>query len=1390
MAKRYFNWKLAIVLVIGFAVLGVTAYSLRQWQKTTRAERALVIGEEAYAEGRWDEAAKNLGRYLAVERESVPILLKYAEAQLKVRPAKPSNLQRAIAAYRNVLRLDKSNSEAAMRLTEIYLGVGSPGEAELIAGRYLEENEDPAMRRLFAWALAGQLQKFDEAVAEFKGIVAEHPGEVLSYQALGQLAKQRPGDISEPPEHWFNEAVRKNPSNALAYIARAGFHLQELRVDEAVADLEQAERQDISDPQVRLRLATEFVNARLLDKAEEHLRAVQAATPRDQRLWQTWVLLALRSANREKMLQVAETGLKELASQPWDFMPAAVELFVLSKEIGRANECVSQMKEKDVAPHVTAFLEGMIADVQGRPVDAVKHWRNAIALGNNTRRIRLALATSLVNLGDNQSALAQLRTLATEQPTSYEARLVLAKLLARVGNWPEAAEHARAAMQISPDEAEPALLNVQARIHMLADRSADETNPMWQDIESELSALEKASDGALEVRLLQVRVALERADFAGAGALLAPLEKEHPDEVRVAMMRVELLVAEAKDDEAVSLLEKTVDKFPESFEPVRYLAALLNQQGNREKCEEVVKRALARREQPAAQRLLGMMLAELYTQWEELDRAYEHLSTLVQKFPHDVPLKRRFLACKQVLDDPERLQGLIDEIKSIEGEEGWQWRYEQARAWFISSEFKARYPEIVSILQENLLANADDQGSRLLLAAAYDRAGELQLAVSTYREALSRSPRDVRIIVPFVAALYAAKEDDEAEEILSRAARQKLHHPQLQGLQLQSHLRRGQLGSASDILQEYISDDPNNRTASLTLALLKIQQEQYDEAGALLEGLRVGDPNSLPIASAQIQLNTRRGQTEEALKICDEIVGALGTAPAYLLRARTYVTLGLAERAVEDFARAVAAEPNNPSVWVARSDFRRSAGRSAEAAADIERALSLAPDSTQIQRRAVVLMLASGDPNKVRQGRMLLDEALEANPDDVELRLARVRLHLDGGTAADIADAERILKEITDNRPATSEAWVLLGQILLQQALPGEAVDVALRGLAHKPDDKRLLLLKARAEAARSPVLAIPTLRALHAREPNDVDIAIRLADAYVGAGQPARAVSLLTEQLGRCDVSTERGCRVALAIARYKNGDKAVAESEFDSLLQSVPGDPGPLLVLVRLLRDDKLWEQLDRRVTEWLEKRPEDNRTPVVIAGDVAIARSSESYALAEDILQRVLERDPNNVPAMSTLAMVYQSTGRGSESAKLCRQILEIAPDNVIAMNNLAWTLCEEQGKYQEALDLAQNGVRMAPEYADIIDTRGVIYYRLDDFDNAIRDFNKCVDLYPRTAPSGVAARFHLARALAKAGQASEAVKCLNQALDLAKRIGGLSAQDTTEAQQLLEQLQKGS
>jgi len=1402
MAKRYFNWKLAIVLLIGLVVLAGAAFTLRRWQRATRSDRAITLGLKAYDSQEWDEAATNLGRYLAAKPDDAPTLLKYADAQLKRRPVTPGSFQQAVASYRSVLRLDPNNTEAAEKLSELYLVGRTPGESELIARRYLEKNNNPAVRKTLALALLAQ-RKYQETQSELTRIIKENPDQVHVYELLGQLAEGRPQDFPNPPALWFDQAVANNPSSALAHIIRAAFLLRANDLHSALADFEQAEKLDPSDKTVRLRLALELIKANELERAREQLKDVQQTSPADPMLWQVWAQLAIKSGSKQEMATVAESSLKEMGSQSADFRPAAAELFVLAGEMDRATDLISQMRNEDVFPDRAAFLEGMVFERKGELRKAIDSWNRAIELARQPRqsgggyslpdpRARLALASAFSRLGDTQSALSQLRTLVSERPGSFDARMAFAKLLALTRNWSEASEQARRATELAPGNPESVLLEVQTRMQLLAaDQPAlgSGAAQAWSDVEKRLAELDESTKGALEVRLLQVQAAMLQGELDKAEAGMTKLKGEHPNEMRVALTEVEILLAAAKEEQAISRLSEMIRLFPDSPEPVRLLALLRVRRHEQDKCEALLTEALARMKQTSDKRELGLLLAELYANWNQPEKEYELLTGLAEDLPDDLRIKGRLLACSKMTKDHKQSQKLVDEIKALQGENGCQWRYEQARVWYNSEDFKNYYTQAISLLQQNLLANPQDQASRLLLAATYERTGELQLAISTYREALSRSPDNVAIIIPTVSALYKAQEFAQAEELLNRAAEQKLYHPDLQKLQLQTHLRRGQLGSAADILQDWVTRDPNNVSAGLSLAMLLSRQGKFTEAQALLNKLKVQEPDSSAVVIAQIQLYVRQKNADEAVKLCNEVVKNRPNAFAYVLRARTYAALERPDKALEDFDHAISAEPNNPDAWVARSSFLRSTNRIQQAMDDIRRALTLAPKNITVQKLAVSTLLASGSTAGARRAKAILEEALEANPNDVELQLFNARFLLSEGTAPAVEKAQEILRSVTETNPAVGDAWALSAEILLRQGQSARAIDTILRGLTNKPNDRALLLLKARAEAARSPELAIPTLRLLAEQDPNDLEVAIRLAETYVQTGEPNKATELMRQQMRLCGPSARPRCQVALAAALYKNDKKDEAHVLFDTLLQSDSNEPIALLVLTDLLAGERLWAQVEQKVADWSEKHPKDTRAPVNVADRLIATRDAQAVQTAEGILTKTLRQNPDSADTMSALASLYLADGRASEASQLNQRILQVDPNNVIAMNNLAWALCEDQNRSRDALELADRGLKLAPQYVDLVDTRGVIYYRLGQHEKAAQDFAECVKLYPGNVPATVSSRFHLARALAKLGRKAEATQHMEQALYLQARLGGLSEAEIAEARSLLEKLKQG-
>jgi tetratricopeptide (TPR) repeat protein len=221
-------------------------------------------------------------------------------------------------------------------------------------------------------------------------------------------------------------------------------------------------------------------------------------------------------------------------------------------------------------------------------------------------------------------------------------------------------------------------------------------------------------------------------------------------------------------------------------------------------------------------------------------------------------------------------------------------------------------------------------------------------------------------------------------------------------------------------------------------------------------------------------------------------------------------------------------------------------------------------------------------------------------------------------------------------------------------------------------------------------------------------------------------------------------------------------------------------------MFEKDKLWDQIERQAGDWYRRHPEDIQTPRAMAGILASNEGEDPKKAGERVLRLMFADRPRDIRIVGTLAVLMQTQGRDDEAAEFYRRAIEIKPDDVVSMNNLAWIICENQGKHAEAIELTEKGLSLAPNYIDLIDTRGVAYYRMGRFDDAIRDFSECIKLYPEDTAAVTAAHFHLARALAKAKRTDESVENLNKALRLNDKVGGLSPDDLAEVNNLLEKL----
>jgi tetratricopeptide (TPR) repeat protein len=1432
MAMRYFNWKLAIVLVVASVVFGISVYALHHWQTSQKAEQALPRGLKAFDAKNWDEAADQLGRYISRNNQDVSVLVKYADAQMKRRPMSPGNIQQAIAAYRNALRFRPDDIDTARRLTQLYLDphVQQWTQAAETAARHLEVKDDPALRRMLGDAL-WRLREFAKATTELKTIINKYPGEVLAYEFMGFVANARPETADRPAAAWFDEAVAKNPESALAYAVRAAYSLRQNDKDKALADLTRAVACDLSDTSVRFRVVEELIKAGAWEKAREQLKALQAIDPADPRLWQIWAVLALKTASLEEMFMVADEGMKA-TGESWDLISTATRLLIISGHLEKVEGYLARMREKDLDPAAQAFLAGLFAEKQGRLRDAVEDWQRSISLSPRaTEEVYRRLASAFSRLGDTQSAINQLQIMLANRPALQgqeqggassqfeyvQPYLLLAQLFAQARNWPKVQELAQQVREIARNEPqivmETTLLDLQARTHILATKpGAENKEQAWRDIETQLAELDTAANGAAAVKLLQIQVAMTQGKFADASSVISELEKKGPSDLRLLLVRAELCMAQGQNDQARTLYQNAVAGSPQAFEPVRGLAVFLDRQDQRAECESVLKEAIARFQEPQPRRDAGLLLAELYYRWQEKKKLCQWLTDLAGQFPNDIQSRRMLLACDSLLQDAARSQKdideidarqkeidarqkVIDEIKVLEGEKGSQWRYEQVRLWIrlytqevekaaesqegkgdTKKEFK-NYAQTVKLLQENLLTNPEDQSSRLLLAGTYEMVGEQQLALTTYREAFDRTPNDTQVLVRLVAALHKAGEFDKAQEILDKAGQQESSNPDLQRLQVDNDFRRGDIDSASEALQQLVERDPNDAMLRLSYARVLVLRKEFAKAEALLTDLRAKTPDSILVIRAQLELCLQQGNIDKAIQICNEAVDQLHNATAYLLRVDLLIRLRQEAKAMEDLGQAIALEPKNVKTWEARARIYGSSGRIPEAVSDVRQALALAPQEPRIQKLAAALFIAVGKQSLLREAEDMLDKAL-AGPvgpqgkKDPELRVYKARILIIRGTGPAIEEARQLLRQVTTDYPKYADAWEWMARLELDREEPGRALDYATRGLAYNEQHKPLLLLKAIAEKRLSPsVAASTTLPSLAELYPEDVGILIEWADAYAQAGRPGKAVELLSRKLPDFKGPAHRRCEIALAAALYTDQQREKAKTLFDTLMAAEPNDPTPVMTLGQLLRKEKRWTEVNQLLNLWRTTNPKDAETATNMARILAGSGDKEALQMAEDQLRMILDPNPQAVPTLVLLGMLMQDAGRNEEATRLNRRILELDPNNVIAINNLAWMLCDQASPpaeaVKEALDLANRGLALVPDYMDLLDTRAVVYYRSGDMAKAEADLVKCLSLFPANSPQSAAPQFHLARTHAAMNRRTQAVEHLRIALNLNKK-----------------------
>ncbi|MBX2998786.1 MAG: tetratricopeptide repeat protein [Caldilineaceae bacterium] len=128
---------------------------------------------------------------------------------------------------------------------------------------------------------------------------------------------------------------------------------------------------------------------------------------------------------------------------------------------------------------------------------------------------------------------------------------------------------------------------------------------------------------------------------------------------------------------------------------------------------------------------------------------------------------------------------------------------------------------------------------------------------------------------------------------------------------------------------------------------------------------------------------------------------------------------------------------------------------------------------------------------------------------------------------------------------------------------------------------------------------------------------------------------------------------------------------------------------------------------------------------------------YGLTVDGVMGDQPLDPRLGPviAESIRSQGWDAMMRGDyeEAVRLLRLALDYNPDDAVALNNLAWTLAYDlQTELDAALGYALRAVELVPD-PSYYDTLGMVYYRLQQYDEALAAYTEALTLDPDLAAS---------------------------------------------------------
>ena len=630
------------------------------------------------------------------------------------------------------------------------------------------------------------------------------------------------------------------------------------------------------------------------------------------------------------------------------------------------------------------YQSGLTLMEEGDLDRAIVELRNVFTYQGDHYEARKLLVDIYKEKGDMRQAYAQLLRLAEQYPDDAAVRRELTQISIEQGQWDEAERHGKIALELEPDAAEARDIKLALDYRRaIVDQDSDARAAA---AEAATERLTEEPDDIFSLRIL-VAEAIEGGEPEDALKYLDALITADSENMDNRMLKLRLLAAREDRTAADAYLTELAQEFPENREIQLTSVGWAVQNGNIEKAEGLLRGLAGADTGPTDDHMTVIKFLEMQRGEDvardeaarlaaanEANPASRQLYQSLQAF-YDFNLGQRDQAVtllEQALTDAEpsdqtnRLRAMLAGMKLKLGD--------RATAQ--------------TLIQEVLTADANNVFALRLRAQMELDDDKANDAVNTLRQALNQNPRDTETLMLLATAYDRSGNRQLTGETLASAV-DISGSGVSESLRYADFLMNGNRSAARSVITDALGQNPVNIDLLMRQGQMALEDQTYAQVQQVIETLDGIEDDPRAAAAAETlrgAMMIRQGRTDEGLAVLEQNAATGGDAAAVLSVVRAQVVSGRIEEARSYLDGLLAKSPNNDDLRMIDAGLALTEGDADRSEKILRDIIEKDPSRVQAQELLYRQLTLAGRGDDATA---LLDAAMQSNPGARNLQLLK-----------------------------------------------------------------------------------------------------------------------------------------------------------------------------------------------------------------------------------------------------------------------------------------------------------------------------------------------------------------------------------------------------------------